>query len=246
MNALLVEDEPLAATILEDYIAQVPWLQYVGRCGTAMQALEALRQQAVDVLFLDIHLPGIKGLDLLRALSHPPQTILTTAYEEFALESYELDAIDYLLKPIDFDRFLRAVSKLRRTAPRPETLRNTPGASQPDPIDTGFTSRAFHFFNVNKKMVRVWLDDVTVVESLREYVRVYLTDGTTLVTKGALTNLETLLRDRQVVRPHRSFLVALPHITAFTATELYIGELCIPIGRQFKEEVLGRLEAWAR
>jgi DNA-binding LytR/AlgR family response regulator len=230
MNALLVEDEPLAATILEDYVAQVPWLHYVGRCGTAMQALEALRQQPVDVLFLDIHLPGLKGLDLLRSLTRPPQTILTTAYEQFALESYELNAVDYLLKPIDFDRFLRAIAKLRRPHANPEV-----GAT-----------RAFHFFNVNKKMVRVWLDEIAVVESLREYVRLYLVDGSTLVTKGALTALESLLHDRHVVRPHRSFLIALPHVTAFTATEIYAGEHCVPIGRQYREEVQERLDAWAK
>lgn len=238
MNALLVEDEPLAATILEDYIGQVPWLHYVGRCGTAMQALEALRQQPVDVLFLDIHLPGLKGLDLLRALAQPPQTILTTAYEQFALESYELNAVDYLLKPIEFERFLRAVTKLRRPAQQSST-------HLPANLEVGST-RPFHFFNVNKKMVRVWLDEITVIESLREYVRLYLADGTTLVTKGALGTLEALFAAGTVIRPHRSFLVALARVTAFTATEIYAGDQCVPIGRQYKDEVQNRLEAWAR
>lgn len=109
LHCLLVEDEPLAALVLEDYLRQVPWLYYAGRCSDALHALEAMQQQPVEVLFLDIHLPGLKGLDLLRTLAYPPQTILTTAYQEYALDGYDLGVVDYLLKPIDFERFLKAV-----------------------------------------------------------------------------------------------------------------------------------------
>ncbi|MEO6037996.1 MAG: LytTR family DNA-binding domain-containing protein, partial [Saprospiraceae bacterium] len=205
MNCLLVEDEPLAALVLEDYIGQVPWLHFVGRCPDAVQALEAMQQQAVEVLLLDIHLPGLKGLDFLRSLLHPPQTILTTAYQEYALDGYDLGVVDYLLKPIDFDRFLKAIQKIRHPEP--------PKMSLPRP-------RTFHFFNCNKKMVRVWLDEIAVVESLKEYVRLHLHDGTSLVTKSQLGNMETLLQAFHFLQPHRSFLVALPHVTAFTATEI--------------------------
>lgn len=230
LHCLLVEDEPLAALVLEDYIRQVPWLHYVGRCSDALHALEAMQQQPVDVLFLDIHLPGLKGLDLLRTLAHPPQTILTTAYHEYALDGYELGVVDYLLKPIDFERFMKAVQKLRRPEP---TRADAP------------PKRVFHFFNCNKKMVRVWLDDITVVESLKEYVRLHLADGSSLVTKSQLGGMEALLEGRPFVRPHRSFLVALPHITAFTATEIFVAGQCIPIGRQYKSVVEERLGRWS-
>lgn len=227
MNCLIVEDEPLAAAVLDDYIRQVNWLHAVGRCPDALHALEVIREQPVDVLFLDIHLPGLKGLDFLRTLVQPPQTILTTAYHEYALDGFDLGVVDYLLKPIDFERFLKAVQKLRRPEPaKPAT-------------------RAFHFFNVNKKMVRVWLDEITVVESLKEYVRIHLADGAALVTKSPLSMLERLFDEAAFLRVHRSFLVALPHVSAFTATEIFAGGQNIPIGRQYKNTVQEKLAGWS-
>jgi DNA-binding LytR/AlgR family response regulator len=223
LDCLIVEDEPLAAVVLEDYIAQVPSLHYVGRCPDAIHAAELLNSQSVDVVFLDIQLPGIKGLDFLRGLSNPPQAILTTAYTEYALEGYNLNAVDYLLKPFSFERFLQAVQKLRRPLTLPSRL------------------RAFHFFNVNKKMVRVWLDEIILVESLREYVRIYLPGGKTLVTKSPLGGMEFLLRDQDFVRVHRSFLVSAEHIAAYTPTAVIVEGQSIPIGRQYKDAVISLL-----
>lgn len=228
MNCLIVEDEPLAAAVIEDYLNHVSWLRCVGRCADALHALEALHQQSVDVLFLDIHLPGPKGLDFLRTLPHPPQTILTTAYSEYALDGYDLDVVDYLLKPIDFDRFLKAVQKLK-----------------PSPRPAAPVQRAFHFFNCNKKMMRVWLDEIAAVESLKEYVRLHLADGSSLVTKSQLSTMETLLEDWRFVRTHRSFMIALPHVSAFTATEIFVAGQSIPIGRQYKAEAQQALTDWA-
>jgi len=226
LNCLIVEDEPLAATILEDYVRQVPYLRLTGRCADAMQALEALQEAPVDVLFLDIHLPGLKGLDFLRALQYPPQVILTTAYHEYALESYDLNAVDYLLKPIDFERFVKAVQKLKRP-----TI--TAAATAP--------YRQFQFFNVNKKMVRVWLDEIQYVESLKEYVRIFLPGGKSIMTKMQLGELEKSLEGFGFLRVHRSFIVALRHIEAFTATEVTVGGKEVPIGRQYKDETLDKL-----
>ncbi len=144
LNCLIVEDEPLAAGILEDYIRQMPFLRLVGKCGDALYASEALREANVDVMFLDIHLPGLKGLDFFAFAPHPPQTILTTAYHDYALESYDLGVVDYLLKPVDFERFVKSIQKLR-----------LPAATAAPTAD-----RPFLFFNVNKKMVRVWLDEI--------------------------------------------------------------------------------------
>lgn len=229
LNCLLVEDEPLAATILEDYVRQVPYLRLTGRCADALQALEALREAPVDVLFLDIHLPGLRGLDFLRSLQYPPQVILTTAYHDYALESYDLGVVDYLLKPIDFERFVKAVQKLKRA---PATAAAT-------------VHRPFQFFNVNKKMVRVWLDEIQHVESLKEYVRIFLPGGKSIVTKMQLGELEKSLEGSGFLRVHRSFIVAIRHIEAFTATEVTAGGREIPVGRQYKETVVKALESFS-
>jgi len=234
LNCLIVEDEPLAAGILEDYVRQIPYLRLTGRCADAMQALEALREAPVDVLFLDIHLPGLKGLDFLRSLQHPPQVILTTAYHEYALEGYDLSVVDYLLKPIDFERFVKAVQKLKSS----DTFSKS--------VTTANSHRSFQFFNVNKKMVRVWLDEVLYAESLKEYVRIFLPGGKSIVTKMQLGELEKSLEGFGFLRAHRSFVVALRHIEAYTATEVTVGGKEIPIGRQYKDATLEILERMAQ
>ena len=223
-SCLIVEDEPLAAGILEDYVQQISWLRFVGRCPDAFAAAEALKEASVDVLFLDLHLPGLKGLDFLRSLHQPPQVILTTAYHEYALESYELGVIDYLLKPIEFDRFLKAIQKLKKPV-APNVV--------PD--------RPFRFFNVNKKMVRVWLDEIQYVESLKEYIKICLSNGRSLVTKMALSELEASLESQGFIRAHRSFLVALRHIEAYSATNLTVGTKELVIGRQYRDAVFSSL-----
>lgn len=226
LSCLIVEDEPLAAGILEDYVCQVPWLRFAGRCPDALAATEALQQQPVELLFLDIHLPGLKGLDFLRTLAHPPQVILTTAYHEYAIESYELGVVDYLLKPIEFERFLKAIQKVRLPAAPAIAASNKP----------------FRFFNVNKKMVRVWLDEIQYAESLKEYIRIWLPGGKSIVTKMQLGDLEKSLAGMGFVRAQRSFLVALRHVEAYTATDLTVGGKELAIGRQYREELMAALQ----
>jgi DNA-binding LytR/AlgR family response regulator len=215
MNCLIVEDEPLAVRVLEEFIRKIPMLNLVGHCPDAHHAVEAMREQPVDVLFLDIHLPGLKGLDFLKSLPVPPQTIVTTAYPDYALEGFDLGVTDYLHKPFDFERFAKAISRLK-------------------PLAVAAPTRAFRFFNVNKKMVRVWLDDIVAIEGLKEYVRLYLADGHRIVTKGQLHDFERTLQPQGIRRAHKSYLVAMPHLTAYSAHEAFIGTLAIPIGRQYK------------
>lgn len=224
-NCLIVEDEPIAAGILEDYIRQTPFLRLVGVCGDALYAADALRQQPVDVMLLDLNLPGLKGLDFLRTLPTPPQVILTTAYHDYALESYDLGVVDYLLKPIDFERFIRAVQKLK-----------------PPALQAKQMERPFHFFNANKKMVRVWVDEIIYAESLKEYVRLTLTSSKTITTKMPLQELEQILTGQSFLRIHRSFLAAQQHIEAYTSTTLQVGGVELPIGRQYREQVLENLK----
>lgn len=222
LSCLIIEDEPLAAEILSDYIRDAPGLELAGVCSDALFALEFLQRERVDVLFLDIHLPKLKGLDFLKTLSHPPQVILTTAYHEYALEGYELAVTDYLLKPIEFSRFLKAVQKLRHPV-TPET-----------PPVTQSTERPAHFFNVGKKRVKVYFDEILYAESLKEYVRIFL-PGRSVVTKMQLGELETLLGNAGFVRIHRSFLVAKSKIDAYSATEVEVGGKMLPIGRSYRE-----------
>jgi DNA-binding LytR/AlgR family response regulator len=223
LSCLIIEDEPLAAEILSDYIRDAPGLELAGVCSDALFALEFLQRERVDVLFLDIHLPKLKGLDFLKTLSNPPQVILTTAYHEYALEGYELAVTDYLLKPIEFSRFLKAVQKLQRPAAPPEPL---PAPTTPE--------RPAHFFNVGKKRVKVYFDEILYAESLKEYVRIFL-PGRSVVTKMQLGELETLLGSAGFARIHRSFLVAKSKIDAYSATEVEVGGKTLPIGRSYRE-----------
>jgi DNA-binding LytR/AlgR family response regulator len=229
-NCIIVEDEPIAADILKDYIAQVPFLQLKSICTDAIAAMEMLQKEKVEVIFLDIHLPKLKGLDFLKTLKNSPQVIITSAYQEYALQSFELNVIDYLLKPIEFSRFLMAVNKLNR---------------QPDakPVITTVAAkeRSYLFFNVNKKKVKIYLDEILFIESLREYIRI-TTPNKNILTKFQLGQIEDLLTDNNFLRVHRSFIVAKEKIDAFTATEIEIAGKEIPIGRNYKELVLRALE----
>ncbi len=226
LKCLIVEDEPIAAEILEDYIRQLPFLELVEVCTDAIYAMQALQREPVHLIFLDIHLPKLKGLDFLRALSNPPSIILTTAYHQYALEGYEHNVVDYLLKPIEFSRFLKAVNKVQQMRAAPAAL----------PAAAPSGERPFRFFNVNKRMEKVWLDEILYIESLKEYVRI-ATTGRELVTKYQLGELETELDNTGLLRVHRSFLVAVGKITAYTSTEVEIGGKRLPIGKTYRGQV---------
>jgi DNA-binding LytR/AlgR family response regulator len=227
-KCLIVEDEPLAAEVLQDYISQVPFLEIKGICTDALFALDCLQKENIDLIFLDIHLPKLKGLDFLKILKNPPKVILTTAYHEYALQGYEFGVLDYLLKPIEFGRFLQAVNKLSQTNPAKSTEKEELIAP---------TERVFHFFNVDKKKIKVYEDDILYIESLKEYVRIF-TKYQTLITKFQLGQIEEILNKTNFVRTHRSFLVAKDKIEAYTATHVEIANKEIPIGRNYKELVM--------
>jgi DNA-binding LytR/AlgR family response regulator len=227
LNCLVIEDEPLAAEGLEVFIRQVPTLAFIGACGDALSALELMKTVHVDVLFLDIHLPKLKGLDFLKTLQHPPQVILTTAYHQYALEGYELNVVDYLLKPFGFPRFLAAVNKL--------AVHAGPSPSQ-SPMANPLP-RLFHFFNANKRQVKIFNDEIQYVESLKEYVRIVLAGGKSVVTRFQMGAFETHLNEPNLIRIHRSYLVAKDKIEAFTTTEVEVAGVKLPIGRSYQGEV---------
>ena len=234
LKCLIVEDEPLAAEGLEAFIRQTPVLEFAGACGDALAALDFLKNNPVDVLFLDIHLPKLKGLDFLKTLKNPPQVILTTAYHQYAIEGYELNVVDYLLKPFGFPRFLAAVDKLRI----PEPAESTPAPHQP--------LRPFRFFNENKRQVRVFNDEILYVESLKDYVKIHTSTGASIVTRFQLGEFEGHLKDENLLRIHRSFLVAKDKIRAFSAVEVEVGGKKLPIGGSYRTEVEKALRILAR
>ncbi|MEP6466769.1 MAG: LytTR family DNA-binding domain-containing protein [Parafilimonas sp.] len=230
-NCIIVEDEPLAAEVLTDYIHQVPFLQLSDVCTDAIFAMEKLQSEKIDLMFLDIHLPKLKGLDFLETLKTPPHVIVTSAYKDYALQGYELNVIDYLLKPIRFNRFLKAVSKLNQHTPQTVNA----------PTNTINTERRSFFFNVGKKRVKIFIDEILYIESLREYVRITTKDKS-ILTKFQLNEIEDLLSKNNFLRIHRSFIAAKDKIAAFTATDVEINNKSIPIGRSYKELVLSVLQ----
>jgi DNA-binding LytR/AlgR family response regulator len=226
-NCIILEDEPLAAEILQDYINQVPFLKHTQTCRDAIYAMQILQTEKIDVLFLDIHLPKIKGLDFLRMLKTPPRVIITTAHRDYALDGYELNVLDYLLKPISLDRFLSAVNKLEKN-----NTPNTPSA----PAVSANNEAAFLLININKKKIKVFEKDILFIESRREYVYI-MTAATSYLTKCTLTEMEMQLNTKSFLRVHRSFLIPVEKVNAFTSVALEIGQHTVPIGRSYRDTV---------
>lgn len=222
LRCLIIEDEPLAAEILQDYISQIPFLNLIGTYPNALAALESIQTNNIDLLFLDIHLPGLKGLDFLKTLKNPPSVILTTAYHQYALQSYELSVVDYLLKPIEFSRFLDAVNKV----PHAKTITSS--------------GQANLIIQRDKKTIIISTDDILYLESQKEYVKIHCQE-TTHTTKAALSALEKELNATQFIRVHRSFIVALDKINAYSASEVEINSKSLPIGGNYREAVAERL-----
>ncbi|HMR92936.1 MAG TPA: LytTR family DNA-binding domain-containing protein [Chitinophagaceae bacterium] len=231
ISCLIVEDEPLAAMVIQDYISQIPFLEWKGTCDNAFAAMEQLKRQQVDLMFVDIHLPKLRGLDFIRTLSRAPQVIITTAYREYALDGYELNVVDYLLKPVSLNRFMMAVNKVRaNTSVRAEHL---PAADIPE--------RKSVVVNASRKKIRLYLDEILYVESKREYISIVTAKGK-VMTKFQLSDFELLLDKAAFLRIHRSFIVSLANVRSFSATDVEINSSKIPIGRSYKELVLSVLE----
>lgn len=232
LRCMIVDDEPLALDVLETFIERLENLELVCRCNNAVEAYTCLQNEHIDLLFLDIQMPKLTGIDFLKSLAHPPRVIFTTAYRDYAVEGFELNAVDYLLKPIAFERFLKAVSKVGASEPYPAaaTPATTTAGAQP-------YQEAFIYLKADKKMVKVMLADILYIESLKDYIRVK-TDSKEIISYQKISFLEEKLPADKFLRIHRSFIVALDKIQAFSATAVDIGKTEIPIGRFYKTEVL--------
>ncbi|MGL6268576.1 MAG: LytR/AlgR family response regulator transcription factor [Chitinophagaceae bacterium] len=226
-KCLLVDDEPLAIEVLEKYIEAVDQLQVVGTCRNAFQAMEFLQKNPVDLIFLDIHMPKLTGTSFVRTLQHPPKIIFTTAFKEHAIDAFELDAVDYLLKPISLERFLRAVNKLTQTTfTHPEEM----------PVISEATS-GFIYFRSERKMVKLFYDEILYIESIKDYIKIVREGNAPLLVKQSISSTEELLPPNLFLRIHRSFIVALQKISAFTNNDVEIQRMEIPIGRLYKPQL---------
>ena len=233
---LAVDDEPPALEVLKKYIHSVQHLELAGTCADAIEALTFLQQHPVDLLFLDIQMPQLLGTDLVRTLKKPPKVIFTTAFRKFAVEGFELDAVDYLLKPISFERFLKAVNKVMNTSMSMHESSyhiNEPNNRQ---VDMFINLRA------DRKNLKVALEDILYIESLKDYIKV-ITIGKTIITKQAISSIEEMLPKDQFIRIHRSFIVSIKKIESFTHEIIEIGKQELPISRMYKLDVKKALHA---
>jgi DNA-binding LytR/AlgR family response regulator len=224
LKCIIVEDETLAQDVIKSHLSRIGRMELVGVYRTAPEATEALDRHDVDVLFLDIRLPGMSGLHFLRTLVNPPLVVLTTAYAEYALESYEFNVIDYLLKPISFERFARAVNKILDLA---DHTAAAAAGSHGDHI----------FIKSNSKFFRVNFSDILYIQGMKDYLKIVTSDFT-LVTHQTMNEMEVTLPARQFLRVHRSWLVAIRHIRAIYGNSIELGKLTIPIGANYKETVM--------
>lgn len=231
-TCIIIDDEPLAIELMEAYVSKIPQLELIATCSNAIEAYEIVKTKQVDLMFLDIQMPNMTGIEFLRSISNPPSVILTTAYREYALESYDLDVVDYLLKPIPFNRFFKAVDKFLKTkTDKKEVVLNQ------QPVEE--TEKKYLFVNVNKKHHKLYFDDILYAESLKDYIRIH-TENQTFVTKEKISEFETQL-PKSFLRTHRSYIVNTHKITAYTQQDVEIGNIEIPIGVSYKKEVIATL-----
>jgi DNA-binding LytR/AlgR family response regulator len=225
---LAVDDEPPALEVLKKYIASVDQLELAGTCADAIEALNFLRRQNIDLIFGVIQMPNLLGTDLMRTLKKPPKVIFTTAYRKFAVEGFELDAVDYLLKPISFERFLKAVNKVMETSFRIADTNNV--------YEQNNSQNSFINLRADRKNLKISLDEILYIESLKDYIKV-VTTTKNIVTKQAISSLEQVLPANNFIRIHRSFIVAINKIESFTNDIIEIGKHQLPISRMYRHEV---------
>ena len=221
IKCIIVEDEPLATKVLSDYVSQVPFLELQGTFKDAILASDYLRHNNTDLIFLDIHLPKLKGMAFLKTLLHPPAVIITTAYHEYAVEGFNLNVTDYLLKPFDFERFLLAVTKVKTAAIEKQK------SSESGEI------KDYLFLNVQKRKVKILFSEIVYIESQREYIKI-VTTKRDYISKMGTQEIEDLLPANHFKRIHRSFIISISKIESYTADTVEINAVSIPIGRSYR------------
>ncbi|HEU4497071.1 MAG TPA: LytTR family DNA-binding domain-containing protein, partial [Flavobacterium sp.] len=234
-NCIIVDDEPIAQEILENYISQTSHLHLAGKCSSAFEAMAMLHAEKIDLMFLDIKMPALTGLDMLKTLSSPPKVILTTAFSEFAVESYEYGISDYLLKPVSFERFLKAVNRL--SAPKHIDF---PAAGEQG--DTS-AKASFMFFKADKKIYKFYLSEIVFFEGCGNYVKVHAQNKNTILVLDKLSELEEKLPSGEFIRVHKSFIANLSHISMIEGNIIKAAQKEIPISKTYKELLMKALSS---
>jgi len=229
ITCIVIEDEKPAQEVLKSFLAKTEWIRLAATFDDAVSALDYLKKHDVDMIFLDIQMPTLTGLEFLKILKDPPQVIITSAYSQYAIEAFELDVRDYLMKPFSFDRFLKAVGRIA-ARPDPAAIQQLYQQKVQPAAD-----KSFAFFNVKKTMTKVMFSDIQYVESMREYVYLHTTKGK-VVTKMSTAEMEKLL-GAGFVRIHRSFIVNIDKITAYNAEDIFVDQVALPIGVNYKKYI---------
>jgi len=233
-RVLIVDDEPHAIEVIENHLQKFDAFEVVGKCRDAMQAFQLLQQKSIDLMFLDIKMPGMLGTDFLKNLKNAPRVIFTTAYSEYALDAFDLNAVDYLLKPISFERFFRAISKVYQL----NDQKGNASMVYENPISD---RESFLYLKVERKTIKVNIADILWIESLRDYVKVVVKDNV-YITKQKISMLEEMLPEQNFIRIHRSFIVAVSKISSFYSYSIEVNGHELPIGRNYKQDVQRKLK----
>ncbi len=240
MKVLIVDDEPLALDVLETYISQMPDLQLVKRCSNALEANEALKTGDIDLMFLDIQMPQLTGIDFVKSLPHPPLVVFTTAYPNYAIQGFELNALDYLLKPISLDRFMKAVNK---AVEQLDLMKKDHKPAGPEKL--GDDGLDFFFVKADKKLVKINFNDILYIEGLKDYVIIRLVAGR-VITLQTMKSLEEKLPSNKFRRIHRSYIVAMDKVMAIEGNMVEVLEKdkpkLLPIGKNYRDDLLELIE----
>jgi len=228
VRCLIIDDEPLAQRVIERYAENLSHLEIVQKCNNALEAIEILHQQEIHLIFLDINMPRLSGIEFLKTLKNPPLVIITTAYAEFAIQGYELDVVDYLMKPFAFDRFLKALQKAEELLKSRESVHS-------EIRDGERKEDSFIFVKSSKKTFKVNLSEILYIEALGDYVKIYTTDKM-IVSYQSLKNIESLLPSKSFPRIHKSFIIALSRIDMIEGNQVKIKDRLIPVGTNFKPD----------
>jgi len=231
-SCIIVDDEPLAIEVIESYLNNIGGFDIVAKCSNALIAYQVMQEEQVDLIFLDIQMPKLSGINFIKSLANPPKVIITTAYRDYALEGYELDVVDYLLKPIRLERFIKAIDKYNTSG----TASRMPAAVTNQTND----KKPFIYLKSDRKTIKIFLEDIIFIEGMKDYVLVH-TKNSKIITKEQMQDMENKVSTNNFIRVHKSYIVSIEKITAFNSRSIEIGKKEIPIGRNYKNEVLKKL-----
>jgi len=234
ISCIIVDDEPLAIEVIESYLIGIGGFDIIAKCNNALDAYQVLQQKNIELIFLDIQMPKLSGISIIKSLHNPPKVIITTAYRDYAIDGYELDVVDYLLKPIRQERFIKAIDKYN--SQRKNQTPTIAEISQQEP------TKPFIYLKSKRKTLKIFLEDIILIEGMKDYVLVHTKDSK-IITKEQIKAIEEKLLNSNFIRVHKSFIVSLEKITAFDSRSIEIGKKEIPIGRNYKNEVLKKLMA---